>query len=87
MFILEALHPDGWQQQGTAQVEYWALQEAQILCCGDGRHYRILEADSGRIVALVDPSSCRIAPRQDDSSTALRDARETEQMLVEARGM
>ena len=86
MFILEALHPDGWYPQGSAKVEYWALQEAQILCCGDGRHYRILEADSGRIVALVDPSSCRIAPRQEASPTALQTPCEAAQPLSEARG-
>lgn len=57
MYVIEALHPDGWRQQGRAQVEYWAYQEAQIRCCSDGRHYRILNGDSGRIVALVNTRS------------------------------
>lgn len=60
MFIIEALHPDGWRQQGTAKVEYWACQEAQARCCSDGRNYRIIHEDSQRVVALVDTSSCRV---------------------------
>ncbi|MEB3199893.1 MAG: hypothetical protein VKK62_05130 [Synechococcaceae cyanobacterium] len=58
--MIEALHPDGWRDQGQAKVEYWAYQEAQTRCCSDGRHYRIVEEPSRRIVALVDPSSCRM---------------------------
>jgi len=64
MFVIEALSPAGWQQRGTAQAEYWALQEAQILCCSDGRIHRILNAESGLVVAVIDPSSCRIPPGQ-----------------------
>jgi hypothetical protein len=60
MFIIEALHPDGWRQQGRATVEYWAYQEAQARCCSDGRNYRIVDEDSNRIIALVDTSSCRL---------------------------
>lgn len=60
MFVIEALHPDGWRVQGRAKVEYWAYQEAQTRCCSDGRNYRILEADSARIVALINTSSCRL---------------------------
>jgi len=86
MFILEALHPDGWRQQGSAKVEYWALQEAQILCCDGGHHYRILEAESGRVVALVDPSSCRIAPRQESSPPARQPQPKAEHQLSGARG-
>jgi len=61
MFIIEALHPDGWRSQGSARIEYWACQEAQMRCCSDGRNYRIVDAGSNRIVALIDTSSCRIA--------------------------
>ena len=62
MFVIEALHPDGWRRQGRAKVEYWAYQEAQMRCCSDGRNYRIVDEDSHLIVALVDTSSCRMAP-------------------------
>jgi len=60
MFLIEALHPEGWQRYGRAQAEYWAYQEAQTLCCSEGRDYRILKEDSGQIVALVHPSSCGV---------------------------
>lgn len=60
MFLIEALHPDGWRQQGRARLEYWACQEAQMRCCSDGRNYRIVDESNGRIVALLDSSSCRI---------------------------
>ncbi len=59
MFVIEALHPDGWRQQGRSQVEYWAYLEAQTRCCSDGRAYRIVEEQTGRIVCFVDSSSCR----------------------------
>lgn len=62
MFLIEALHPDGWRPQGRAEVEYWAYQEAQARCCSDGRNYRILHEATRQIVALVDTSSCRTAP-------------------------
>ncbi|MEB3332560.1 MAG: hypothetical protein VKI83_08720 [Synechococcaceae cyanobacterium] len=62
MFIIEALHPDGWRRQGRANVEYWACQEAQMRCCSDGRNYRIVNEDTNQIVALVDTSCCRTAP-------------------------
>ena len=62
MLVIEALHPDGWRSQGTAELEYWAYQEAQVRCCSDGRNYRIREEQSDRIIALVNPSSCRVAP-------------------------
>lgn len=61
MFSIEALHPDGWRNQGNCKLEYWACQEAQIRCCSDGRNYRVVEADTARIVAMIDPSSCRAA--------------------------
>jgi hypothetical protein len=61
MFVIEALHPDGWREQGRATVEYWAYQEAQMRCCSDGRNYRIRRQDTERVVALVDTSSCRVA--------------------------
>ena len=60
MFSIEALHPDGWREQGRASVEYWAYQEAQMRCCSDGRNYRIRRQDTERVVALVDTSSCRV---------------------------
>jgi hypothetical protein len=60
MYVIEALHPEGWRRQGRAQVEYWAYQEAQARCCSDGRNYRILNEDSGQIVALVNTSSCKV---------------------------
>lgn len=59
MFVIEALHPDGWRPQGKAHLEYWAYQEAQTRCCSDGRNYRILKEDTCEIVALVNTSSCR----------------------------
>lgn len=62
MFVIEALHPDGWRRQGRAKAEYWAYQEAQMRCCSDGRNYRIVDEDNHQIVALVDISSCRVAP-------------------------
>lgn len=62
VFVIEALHPDGWRAQGSAGVEYWAYQEAQMRCCSDGRTYRIRLADSDRVVALVETSSCRALP-------------------------
>ena len=59
MYVIEALHPDGWRAQGTSQVEYWAYLEAQTRCCSDGRAYRIVERQSQRIVCFVDSSSCK----------------------------
>ncbi|MCP9926364.1 hypothetical protein KBY90_00565 [Cyanobium sp. CH-040] len=59
MFVIEALHPDGWRPQGRAKLEYWAYQEAQMRCCSDGRNYRILKEDANEIVALINTSSCR----------------------------
>ncbi len=61
VFIIQALHPDGWRTQGSARVEYWAYQEAQARCCSDGRNYRIIHRDTNEIVALIDTSSCRLA--------------------------
>ena len=60
VYIIQALHPDGWREQGTARIEYWAYQEAQTRCCSDGRNYRLIRADTSEIVALIDTSSCRI---------------------------
>jgi hypothetical protein len=59
MFVIQALHPDGWLDQGTVQQEYWAYQEAQMRCCSDGRTYRILSGEDQSIVALISTSSCR----------------------------
>ena len=61
MCVIEALHPDGWREQGRANVEYWAYQEAQMRCCSDGRNYRIRQVDTEKVVAMVDTSSCRVA--------------------------
>lgn len=60
MYAIQALHPDGWKQQGRSEVEYWAYQEAQIRCCSDGRHYRIVQEDSGQIVGWANPQACRM---------------------------
>jgi len=60
MFAIQALHPAGWVDQGTAQQEYWAQQEAQMRCCSDGRTYRILSGDDRQVVALITTSGCRI---------------------------
>lgn len=60
MIVIEALHPDGWRHQGRHAVEYWAHQEAQARCCSDGRNYRLVEEATGRLIALIDTSSCRL---------------------------
>jgi hypothetical protein len=60
MFLIQALHPDGWTDQGTAQLEYWAYQEAQTRCCSDGRTYRILSGEDQSIVAMITTSGCRL---------------------------
>ena len=60
MYIIQSLHPDGWREQGSARVEYWACQEAQARCCSDGRNYRIIESSTNQVVALIDTSSCRL---------------------------
>ncbi|MFM7675896.1 MAG: hypothetical protein ACKO5F_09995 [Synechococcus sp.] len=60
VYIIESLHPDGWRKQCSAQVEYWAYQEAQARCCSDGRNYRILHARTNDVVARIDTSSCRL---------------------------
>jgi len=60
MFVIQALHPDGWIDRGTAQQEYWAYQEAQMRCCSDGRTYRILSATDHQILATITTSSCRM---------------------------
>lgn len=62
MYIIESLHPDGWREQGSAQLEYWAYQEAQARCCSDGRHYRIIESGRHEMVALINTSSCTLVP-------------------------
>ena len=60
IFLIQALHPDGWIDQGTSPLEYWAYQEAQMRCCSDGRTYRILTGDDRQIVALITTSGCRL---------------------------
>lgn len=62
MYIIESLHPDGWREQGSARIEYWAYQEAQARCCSDGRNTRIIEPLTRQIIALIDTSSCRLNP-------------------------
>ena len=62
MFIIEALHPEGWRPQGTFQQEYWAYLEAQTRCCSDGRNFRIIDSRSHQVVSLVNTSSCRLSP-------------------------
>lgn len=63
MFIIEALHPDGWRERGRFRLEYWAHQEAQVRCCSDGRNYRILQEPGRELVALIHTSSCRLPVR------------------------
>jgi len=62
MFIIEALHPEGWREQTRCNLEYWAYQEAQSRCCAAGRNHRIVDASSQHVVALVNTSSCRVNP-------------------------
>ena len=59
MYVIEALHSDGWRIQGRVEMEYWAQLEAQTRCCSDGLVHRIREQQSGRIVCSVDHSSCK----------------------------
>jgi hypothetical protein len=59
MFVIQALHPDGWRDRGTVQQEYWAYREAQMRCCSDGRTYRIVSGEDQSIVAIVNATSCR----------------------------
>lgn len=59
MYEIQALHSDGWREQGRFALEYWAYLEAQTRCCSDGRHYRIVDISCGRVVTSVDSSSCR----------------------------
>ena len=59
MFVLEALHSDGWRQQGRSAAEYWAYQEAQVRCCSDHRNYRIVNEQTREIVSLIAPTSCK----------------------------
>jgi hypothetical protein len=59
MYVIQALHSDGWREQGRFAVEYWAYLEAQARCCSDGRHYRIVDESSAKVVTSVDDSSCR----------------------------
>jgi len=58
MFIVEALHPEGWVYSATFELEYWAIQNAQLRSRSDGRHYRILDAASQQIVCVLDSGSC-----------------------------
>jgi len=60
MFVIQALHPEGWIDQGAAQLEYWAYQEAQMRCCSNGRTHRILSGNDRLIVGVIATSSCRI---------------------------
>jgi hypothetical protein len=59
MYVIQALHSDGWREQGRFAVEYWAYLEAQTRCCSDGRHYRIVDEESMQVVTKVESSSCR----------------------------
>ncbi|MBW0173359.1 MAG: hypothetical protein KXJ50_03570 [Vulcanococcus sp.] len=59
MFVIEALHTDGWRIEGHTAVEYWAQIEAQTRCCSDGRTYRIRDEDNERVLSLVETSCCR----------------------------
>jgi allophanate hydrolase subunit 1 len=59
MFLIEALHPDGWRIQGRTAVEYWAQIEAQTRCCSDGRAYRVRDEDDEHMVSFVNTTCCR----------------------------
>jgi len=59
MFVIEALHPDGWRIQGRTAVEYWAQVEAQTRCFSDGRTHRVRDEDDERVVSFVDTTCCR----------------------------
>ena len=59
MFVIEALHPEGWRAIGHCDLEYWACQEAQLRCCADGRHHRVVDDREAQVVAVLDPASCR----------------------------
>jgi len=59
MYVIQALHSDGWREQGRFAVEYWACLEAQTRCCSDGRDYRIVDDSNDQVVTSVDTSSCR----------------------------
>ncbi|MBM5801109.1 MAG: hypothetical protein FJ077_09830 [Cyanobacteria bacterium K_DeepCast_35m_m2_023] len=59
MYVIQALHSDGWREQERFALEYWAYLEAQTRCCSDGRHYRIVDDSSDRVVTTVDTNSCR----------------------------
>ena len=71
MFVLESLHPDGWRQQGTYKLEYWAYQEAQARCCSDGRNYRILHGPTQRLVTLVSSSCCKPSHRKTEQAPSI----------------
>lgn len=71
MFVIEALHPDGWRERGSFQLEYWAHQEAQMRCCSDGRNYRILREPGRELVTLIHTSSCRL-PAQSRAAAPAR---------------
>ena len=60
MFLIQALHPDGWMDRGTARQKSWACQEAQMRCCSDGRTYRILTIEDQQIVAMITSSNCSL---------------------------
>ena len=59
MYIVEALEPEGWVVKHQHSLEYWAIRDAQARCCTEGIRYRIREARSNQITAVVDTSSCK----------------------------
>jgi len=74
MFVVQALHPDGWRPVGRSGLEYWAYQEARIRCCSDGRHYRIIDEATGIIVAMLTNESCQRLERHQSRLTAPKSA-------------
>jgi hypothetical protein len=72
MFMIQALLPDGWMDQGTASLEYWAYQEAQIRCCSSGRSFRIISCEDQTILAIITTSSCRLDQRRLGVQTEVR---------------
>ena len=59
MYIVEAFDPEGWVVKHQHPLEYWAIRDAQGRCCAEGIRYRIREARSNQITAVVDTSSCK----------------------------
>lgn len=58
MFIIEALHPEGWVYTAAFELEYWAIQNAEQRSRSDGRHYRILNGTTQQVMCVLDSGTC-----------------------------